>query len=200
MTKEEIKKIVQTIDAGQKIENDIVIFNVPFEKFSTYVVEKEYPLSEKVQMMLLDAGKKAYYEEYLIGHSLSDTVFKAMLEKDEWYFVQYCLKTCVTHDQKKIIIAHKKALHLIDVMMDNADSETAAWLRLPELDVPFVKMEGVEADKVLARYMRDNLQLSEEAQLALFGKKDPKKWVQYYHQNRYLEGKALEKAKEKKWI
>ena len=50
------------------------------------------------------------------------------------------------------------------------------------------------------RYIVDNLPLSEEAQLALFEKKDAKKWILYSHQAGKLSGKAWDIAKEKGWI
>ncbi len=200
MNEKEINAIVQLIDAGLKLADDTYVFYVPLDKFILYIRDNEYELSVKAQEMLLDDDKWDYYVEYVNAHPLADSVFKLALDKDEKYFAKCCYYGSITDEHKKIAVGHKKALRWIELMMDNAYSETSQWLSKPELDVPFVKMEGPEADKVLKRYMEDNLPLSDEAQLALFEKKDAKKWVQYYAKEKWLCDKAKEKAKEKGWI
>ena len=200
MNKEELKKIVQTIESGLKLEDDTLIFNVPVPVFEVYIRDNEYELSVKAQKMLLDDGKWDYFVEYVNMHPLANSVFKLALDKDEKYFAKCCYYGTLTYEHKKLAVSHKKALRWIELMMDNAYSETSQWLSKPELDVPFVKMEGAEADRVLKRYMVDNLPLSDEAQLALFEKKEAKKWVQYYHQVKGLSGKAWDMAKDKGWI
>ena len=201
MSKEEIKKIVSLIEAGQKLKDDTVIFQVPVETFEVYVMDNEHHLSVKAQKMLFDADKRDYYNVYAGSGNLSIEAFKMMLDaNDESYFARYCWNNFFSLEQKKLIVSHKKALRFIELMMDNSGSETTQWLEIPEADVPFVKMEGPKADRVLDRYMRDNLPLSDEAQLALFEKKDAKKWVKRYDELKGLTGKAKELAKGKGWI